>query len=217
MAGAPDHDPPGARRGGRERSRPGPEEQVALAVQEERRAGVAGEARPEGLADERANRHGARPVVEAVAEDRVAHRGRIAPPELPRLAADEPPLRGQAVEPGERPEQDRARTARLRGRAGEDEAGDPVGPARRDLDRDVRAQRQPDDDRAAVGRLALDQRADRLGRRVERERDAGRGAVAGQVGGETEEVAGQLRDLARPLRAGQPRRVDEDDRGAVVR
>ena len=216
MAGAPDDDPPGPRRDVSERSRPGPEEQVALAVEEERRAGVAGEARPEGLADERANRNGAGAVIEAVAEDRIAHRGRIAPPELPRLAAHEPPLRGQAVEPGERPEQDRARAARLRRRAGQDEAGDAVGPARRDLDRDVRAQRQPDDDRAAVGRLALDQLPDPIGRRVERERDAGRRAVAGQVRGETQEVAGQLRDLARPLRAGQPRRVDEDDRGAVV-
>src|SRR6185369_811738 len=75
VAGAPDHDPPRARRSGREGLRPGPEQQVALPVDEEGRARVSGEARPERLADERANRDGAGAVAEAVAEDRVAHRG----------------------------------------------------------------------------------------------------------------------------------------------
>jgi hypothetical protein len=40
--------------------------------------------------------------------------------------------------------------------------------------------------------------------------------VAGQVRGEAVEVGGELRDLAGPLGAGQPRSVDEDDRGAVA-
>jgi len=128
----------------------------------------------------------------------------------------EPSFRSEAVEAGERPEQRRSGAARLGGRAGKDEAGDPLGPAGGDLHRDVRPERQPDDDCPAVGRLALDQLGDSLGRRRERERDAGRGAVAGQVRGEAVEVGGELRDLAGPLGAGQPRRVDEDDRGAVA-
>src|SRR4029079_1649725 len=99
------------------------EEEVVLAVDEERRAGIAGQTRPERLADEGPDGDRASAVSEAVPEDRVGHGRRVATPERPGLAADEPPHRGDAVERDQSAEQHAPQSARLRGGAGDGERG----------------------------------------------------------------------------------------------
>ena len=113
----------------------------------------------------------------------------------------------------EQPERHARRADRLGGAAREDEAQHAVRARLGGLDRDVPAQRQPDDERPARRGLRVDRGRDGVHGAVDRERLRGAGAVPGQVHRHAAIRRRQAAELRQPLGAGQPRAVDEHDRG----
>ena len=84
-----------------------------------------------------------------------------------RLSGDEPGLGDGREDRSEPAVEDGTEPHRLGGRARDRQRGDPLRPARRDGHRDVSAERQPDHDRPAADRLALDDPGDVGGRPVD--------------------------------------------------
>src|SRR6185369_8944166 len=133
------------------------EEQVVLAVDEERGSRVGGEQRPEPPADE--GSQGDDPALEGESafEDRVGDRRWKSPPEEPAVDRAQDAVRHDVEDRRESAKAERLQADRVGGRAGDREAVDALRPAGGEGHRDVPAQRQADQDCPTVVCLALDQ------------------------------------------------------------
>ena len=125
------------------------EEHVAIAVHDEGRARIGGQARPEALIDQcpQRLRTGGRP--EPSGDDRIGDRRGEAGPEEPRVDGLEPPPVDVVHDPGKGQEGRREATGRFSTGTRDDEPADQLGTPRGKIDRDVPAERQADDDGSA--------------------------------------------------------------------